>query len=88
MSRLEAKLSRLIQIDADEAALSRQIDRVETARANANKTRSLMLVQMRKVLTPRPADAASMPCTRAGKQEQKKLQPPPSATIAPKPHED
>jgi Spy/CpxP family protein refolding chaperone len=52
LSKLEAKLSRLIQSDADEAALTRQIDRVETARANANKTRSLMLVQMLKVLTP------------------------------------
>jgi len=52
LSRLEEKLSRLIQSDADEAMLSRQIDRVETARANANKTRSLMLVQMLKTLTP------------------------------------
>jgi Spy/CpxP family protein refolding chaperone len=52
LSRLEEKLSQLIQKDADEAVLSRQIDRVETARANANKTRSLMLVQMMKVLTP------------------------------------
>lgn len=52
LSKLEAKLSRLIQADADEAALTRQIDRVETARAAANKTRSLMLVQMLKVLTP------------------------------------
>lgn len=52
LSRLEDKLSRLIQGDADETVLSRQIDRVETARANANKTRSLMLVQMLKVLSP------------------------------------
>jgi len=52
LSRLEGKLSRMIQADADEAALSRQIDRVETARASTNKTRSLMLVQMRKTLTP------------------------------------
>jgi Spy/CpxP family protein refolding chaperone len=52
LSKLEDKLSHLIQVDADEAALTRQIDRVETARANANKTRSLMLVQMLKVLTP------------------------------------
>lgn len=50
-SKLDAKLSHLIQIDADEAVLTRQIDRVETARAGANKTRSLMLVQMLKVLT-------------------------------------
>jgi Spy/CpxP family protein refolding chaperone len=52
LSRLEDKLSSLIQGDADETVLSRQIDRVETARANANKTRALMLVQMLKVLTP------------------------------------
>ena len=52
LSKLEAKLSRLIQGDADEAVLTRQIDSVETARAGANKTRSLMLVQMLKVLTP------------------------------------
>src|SRR5262245_2237747 len=51
-TKLETKLSKMIQNDADEAALSRQIDRVETARANANKTRSMMLVQMRKVLAP------------------------------------
>jgi Spy/CpxP family protein refolding chaperone len=52
LSKLEDKLSHLIQADADEAVLTRQIDRVETARANANKTRTLMLVQMLKVLTP------------------------------------
>ncbi len=52
LSKLEDKFSRLLQKEADDAMLSRQIDRVETARANANKTRSLMLVQMRKVLTP------------------------------------
>ena len=51
LSKLEGKFSRLIRNDADEAVLSRQIDRVEMARANANKTRSLMLVQMRKALT-------------------------------------
>jgi Spy/CpxP family protein refolding chaperone len=53
LERLEAKLSRMIQDDRnDEATLARQIDRVETARASANKTRSLMLMRMRKVLTP------------------------------------
>ena len=51
-SKLDAKLSRLLKDDADETVLTRQIDRVETARAGANKTRSLMLVQMLKVLTP------------------------------------
>jgi hypothetical protein len=42
----------MIQDDRmDEASLSRQIDRVETARANGNKTRSLMLTRMYRVLT-------------------------------------
>ena len=52
LERLEAKLSRMIRDDGmDEAALSRQIDRVETARAAGNKTRSLMLTRMYRVLT-------------------------------------
>jgi len=45
------KLSRLFEGNADEAVLARQIDRVETARANLNKSRSLMLMRMRRVLT-------------------------------------
>jgi Spy/CpxP family protein refolding chaperone len=48
----EAKLSSLIQSDADEGAVVRQIDRVETARSALRKTRSLMLLRMRRVLTP------------------------------------
>jgi Spy/CpxP family protein refolding chaperone len=53
LDRLEAKLSRLIESGTvEEAALARQIDRVETARANANKTRSLMLWRMRQILAP------------------------------------
>ncbi len=52
LERLEAKLSRMIQDDRmDEASLARQIDRVEMARANGNKTRSLMLLRMYRVLT-------------------------------------
>jgi Spy/CpxP family protein refolding chaperone len=52
LDRLEARLSRLIETNADESVIVRHIDRVETARANLNKTRSLMLVRMRRVLTP------------------------------------
>jgi Spy/CpxP family protein refolding chaperone len=52
LERLEGKLSRMIQDDRmDEASLARQIDRVETARANGNKTRSMMLTRMYRVLT-------------------------------------
>jgi Spy/CpxP family protein refolding chaperone len=51
LERLEGKLSRLIETDADEAMVVRAIDRVETARATLSKTRSLMLLRMRQVLT-------------------------------------
>ena len=50
-NRCDSKLSRLIETSSDEALLARQIDRVETARASLNKTRSLMLARMRLVLT-------------------------------------
>src|ERR1700730_1827134 len=50
-NRCDTKLSRMIDTSSDEALLARQIDRVETARANLNKTRSLMLARMRLVLT-------------------------------------
>ena len=52
LDRQEARLSRLIESNVDEAVIVRHIDRVETSRANLNKTRSLMLVRMRQVLTP------------------------------------
>jgi Spy/CpxP family protein refolding chaperone len=48
----EAELSRLIQADADEAAIGRQSDHVEAIRAELNKSRTLMLVHMRQLLTP------------------------------------
>ena len=52
LERLEAKLSRLIESNADEAQVLRQVDRVESARATVNKMRTLMLFRMRQVLTP------------------------------------
>ena len=52
LSRYDTKLQRLIESSTDEALLARQIDRVETARANLNKTRSLMIARMRLVLNP------------------------------------
>ena len=50
--RQEAELSRLIAVNADEWAVTRQVDKVEGIRANLNKTRTLMLLRMRQVLTP------------------------------------
>ncbi len=76
LSRLEDKFSRMLQADADEASLARQIDRVETARANANKTRSLMLMQMLKSLT---RDQRSRFNALYARRQQELLSQPPSA---------
>ena len=48
----EAELSRLIEAGADEALVIRQVDKVEAIRAELNKTRTLMLLHKRQVLTP------------------------------------
>lgn len=52
LDRLESQLSRLIEAMATEPEVTRQIDRVEAARSTLNKTRTLMLLRMRQVLTP------------------------------------
>ena len=50
---LEADLSRLIrERTADESVVAQQIDRVEAARSELNKTRTLMLYRIHRVLTP------------------------------------
>jgi Spy/CpxP family protein refolding chaperone len=51
LDRQEAELSRLIESNADEAQVVRQIDRVEAIRASLNRTRTLTLLHMRQVLT-------------------------------------
>jgi Spy/CpxP family protein refolding chaperone len=51
LDHLEGKLSNLIETMADEAQVTRQIDRVESVRAAMNKTRTLMLLHIRQVLT-------------------------------------
>ena len=52
LDRLEGKLSRLIETMATEPEVTQQIDRVEAARSTLNKTRTLMLLHMRQLLTP------------------------------------
>jgi len=52
LDRLEAELSHMIETNADEAAVTRQVDKVEEIRAYLNKTRTFMLLHMRQVLTP------------------------------------
>ena len=48
----EAELSKLIAGNADETVVTRQVDKVEGIRASLNKTRTLMLLRMRQVLSP------------------------------------
>ncbi len=51
LDRQEAELSRLIESNADEAQVVRQVDTVEAVRASLNRTRTLTLLHMRRVLT-------------------------------------
>ena len=48
----EDQLSRMIAASAEESAVTRQVDKVEAIRSYMNKTRTLMLLHMRQVLTP------------------------------------
>jgi Spy/CpxP family protein refolding chaperone len=52
LDALEEELSRMIAANADESAVTRQVDKVEAIRANMNKMRTLMLLHMRQVLSP------------------------------------
>lgn len=51
LERLEADLSRLIEGSADEATVSQQVDRVEAARSEMGKLRTMMLFRMHRVLS-------------------------------------
>jgi Spy/CpxP family protein refolding chaperone len=52
LDKQETELSRLIETNADEALVTKQVDRVEAIRASLNKTRTLLLLHERQVLTP------------------------------------
>jgi Spy/CpxP family protein refolding chaperone len=52
----EAELSRLVEAGADDASIGRQSDHVEVIRADLNKTRTLMLVHIRQILSPEQRD--------------------------------
>src|SRR5262249_42597871 len=52
LDQQEETLSQLIAGNADEAIVVKQVDKVEAIRAHLNKTRTLMLLHMRQVLTP------------------------------------
>ena len=53
LDELEADLSRMIRERAlDESVISAQIDKVEAARADLSKNRTLMLYRIHRILTP------------------------------------
>jgi Spy/CpxP family protein refolding chaperone len=52
LDQQEAELSRLIAANADEPAVTRQVDKVEAIRSHLNKARTLLLLHIRQVLTP------------------------------------
>ena len=52
LDKLEDVLSQMIVDAADEEAVVAQIERVESARAEGNKARTLMLYRMNRLLTP------------------------------------
>ena len=52
LDKQEELLSQQIVAGADEALVSRQVDKVEAIRSHMNKMRTLMLLKERQVLTP------------------------------------
>jgi len=52
LDRQEAELSRLIETNADETVVTRQVDRVEAIRGRLNKARTMMIWHHRQLLTP------------------------------------
>jgi Spy/CpxP family protein refolding chaperone len=52
----EAELSRLVEANVEETVIGKQSDHVEVIRADLNKTRTLMLVHIRQILSPEQRD--------------------------------
>jgi Spy/CpxP family protein refolding chaperone len=52
LDRQEAELSRLIEANADETVVTRQVDKVEAIRSHLNKARTLVIWHHRQLLTP------------------------------------
>jgi Spy/CpxP family protein refolding chaperone len=52
LDRQEAELSRLIETNADETVVTRQVDKVEAIRAHLNKSRTMVIWHHRQLLTP------------------------------------
>ena len=52
LDRQEAELSRLIESNADESVVTRQVDKVEQIRSHLNKARTMVIWHHRQLLTP------------------------------------
>ena len=52
LDRQEAELSRLIETNADETVVTRQVDKVEAIRGHLNKARTMVIWRHRQLLTP------------------------------------
>ena len=52
LDRQEAELSRLIELNADETVVIRQVDKVEAIRGHLNKARTMVIWRHRQLLTP------------------------------------
>lgn len=48
----EEELSRMIAANSDEGLVVKQVDRVESIRGHLNKSRTLLLLRMRQILSP------------------------------------
>ena len=74
LDRLESKLSRLIETDAEEIDVLRAVDRIEALRATMNKNRILLLVHMRQVLTADQRTKMNVMLEQQQQQQQKDRQ--------------
>jgi hypothetical protein len=74
LDRLESRLSRLIETDAEEIDVLRQVDKIEALRATMNKNRTLLLVHMRQVLTADQRTKMNVMLEQQQQQQQKDRQ--------------
>jgi Spy/CpxP family protein refolding chaperone len=87
LDKLEAKLSQLIAIDADETTVMKQVDKVETLRASLRKQRTLMLLHMRQILSAEQREKMNAMSDRYQKERQQSQQQQPGQRTAPPPQQ-
>jgi Spy/CpxP family protein refolding chaperone len=83
LDRQEAELSRLVETNADEATVLRQVDKVEVVRGSLNKSRTLMLLHMRQVFTPKQNTKFKAVFEQYRRENPRPAGPPPESRAAP-----